>query len=250
MLLRPFPSRRWFAAVVVFIAAVTGPAAAVASERADAVFLVAYGRVPTPAEREHAGSEDLTPAALLAQHRQRIAADESLRASVAQRAHEDAFGVTAIGALPRPPGAVTYFEHVQAHLGALSADAASYAAVIGRAYDHVIQRDVYPEEITYWREFGEPLSFVLLVGAIEDWARRNQPGLMVTAGRPTLSINCPLVHTQRLSPDDARALREAVGMDPLSPESDGRHVLAPGGARLVSGGRIHQVVVGRGAASR
>ena len=51
-------------------------------------------------------------------------------------------------------------------------------SVIGQAH---------PEEIEYWKNH-DTLSFVLLVGCVEDWARRNQPGLMVTAGTPTLIV--------------------------------------------------------------
>ena len=54
-------------------------------------------------------------------------------------------------------------------------------------------------EIEYWKR-QPALSYALLVGCIEDWARRNRPGLMATTGVASVSVNSAYLATIRLSP--------------------------------------------------
>jgi hypothetical protein len=77
---------------------------------------------------------------------------------------------------------------------------------------------------------------------MEDWARRNQPGLMVTSGTPTISINCDYLATVRLSPKVAAEAREGAGLPPAG--DGGTHVIAAGAGAIVSGGRIHFAMAG------
>lgn len=126
---------------------------------------------------------------------------------------------------------------VAAQLGALAEDSAAYQQVLQRAYRYVVGRDVYEEEIAYWDNYAT-LPYALLVGCIEDWARRNQPGLMNTAGTPTVSVNCELLVTTRLDPAFAEHVAKWLELPAATP------VLAPGAAELQSSGGIRFLVTG------
>ena len=203
----------------------------------DAAQLLAYGQ-PGPSttgsfEERYAAASTLlqTQANLLTQTR--------------IKAELDAFGST--GIRPEQAAAMTYIDQMRDHLTWLSNQPEVYEQVIQRAYRHVINRDAYPEEIAYWNQQPEPLSYVLLVACIEDWARRNQPGLMVTGGKPTLSINCEFLTTARVSPAEAAAVRTIAQLPEITPP--GNHVIAAGAANIASAGGIHLVAVGASALS-
>lgn len=165
-----------------------------------------------------------------------VADSPAEQAAVAQRAAVFVYGVPGgIGAENEPSD--LFAEQVAAQLATLTGDSEAYEQVLQRAYRHVVGRDVYAEEIAYWGNYPT-LPYALLVGCIEDWARRNQPGLMNTAGTPTVSVNCDLLATTRLSP--ALAKRVATWLD----LPDATPVLAPGGAELASSGGIRFLVTG------
>ena len=164
----------------------------------------------------------------------------TLLAQTRLKAKLDAFGAT--GTQAEPSDALTYVDQMRDHLAWLSGQPAIYENVIQRAYRHVINRDAYTEEIAYWNQQPETLSYVLLVACIEDWARRNQPGLMVTGGKPTISINCEFLTTARVSPSDAAAARPLAQLPPIT--APGNHVIAPGAAHLAASGGIHFIAVG------
>jgi hypothetical protein len=220
-------------------------------ERIGASFMLAFGRSPSAAEVGHwAGQGEFSVSALVARHRQQLQGDAAMARATAVRAFQDAFG--------RAPGAeesaswsgdaITYTELVRRHLQWLAAHPADYAQVLGRAYQQVIRRDVYAEETDYWKT-QDTLSYTLLVGCIEDWARRNQPGLMVTSGTATISVNSSFLSTLRLSPAVAAEARAAAGMVPVSEAervaNPGRNVIAAGADKVFSSGHIHFVAAGK-----
>ena len=86
------------------------------------------------------------------------------------------------------------------------------------------------------------LSYLLLVACIEDWARRNQPGLMVTSGVATASVNCELLTTLHLPPDLVATVRSAMGL-PSTPTTPAATILAHGAENIVSSGAIPFLLV-------
>ena len=88
------------------------------------------------------------------------------------------------------------------------------------------------------------LPFALLAACIDDWARRNQPGLTVTSGPAAVNINSPYLVTVRLSPGLAEEVRAAAGFERPRNPALGYHVLAPGAGRVASVGGIHFVAAG------
>ena len=203
------------------------------SEVARAASLMVLGNASTTIE----GADSLASA--LEQAKQTLTTP-AVAAAVAAKAEADAFGGADVGA--PTSSAQTYAARVADHVTWLSKHPEAYAKVLQQAYRFVINRDVYEEEIAYWSEQPATLSYVMLVACIEDWARRNQPGLMVTAGKPTVSVNCEFLATARLTPADAAVARDFIGLgEPASPEL---RVIAPGAATLRSGGGIHFVAVG------
>lgn len=138
--------------------------------------------------------------------------------------------------------ALSYHEHVASLTKTLEQSPAAYEQVIRHAYPYVIFRDVYDEEIAYWKQFPV-MGYATLVGCLEDWARRNQPGLMVTGGTPTISVNCEFLTTLRLTPaiaDEVRAFLNLPGADYQIPNG----VIAQGAETVRSSGGIHFLLVG------
>ncbi len=87
-------------------------------------------------------------------------------------------------------------------------------------------------------------SFALLAACIDDWARRNQPGLTVTSGPAAVNVNSPYLATVRLSPALAAELRAASGFQRPAKPALGYHVVAPGAEAVESVGGIHFAAAG------
>ncbi len=217
-------------------------------ERLAASFVLALGRTATPAELEQWSKQE--PGAvgdLLVRHRQKLQTDPDLERLVVAKATLDALGrAPAEGDAPGLSGG-TYTDAVRLHLKRLAEQPAEYEATLQRAYRAVLKRNAYSVEIDYWKR--QPVvSYALLAACIEDWARRNQPGLMATAGVAAASVNSPYLATVRLSQAVAMEARRATGLG-LS-DSRGiaaaldRHVVAPGADRLASVGGIHFAAAG------
>lgn len=219
-------------------------------ERVLASFVLARGRAPTAAElTAWLDRGESSVAALLEAHATELGRSAEERRAVLVRAYRDAFGAEPDAAVAasaaRDAGeTVTYTAWLKRHDAAIAQDATARADVINRAYRHVVRRDAYPEEHAYWKDRDTRL-FMLLVGCVEHWARRNQPGLMVTAGAPTMSVNSDLLLNVRLSPGVAGEARDAAGLPLVSDDARGtHHVIAPGAAGIRSGGGMHFVVAG------
>jgi hypothetical protein len=135
------------------------------------------------------------------------------------------------------------------HLASLAANPAQYIEVIDRAYQLVIRRAGYPEEHAYWKGHGT-LPYVLLVGAIENWALRNQPGLMVTTGTPSIAVNSRFLRTQRLPLPVANEIRTLIGLpvwtDVARLNNPGNNVVAVGAGGIASVGGVHFMLTGGG----
>lgn len=221
-------------------------------ERIDASFLLAQGRCPTREERQiWTEPTERSFKELMDRQRDDLRKDASVRRAVASRATADAYGTEALPPeLVSTSGEGTYSEQVQRHLEWLSTHPETYRQLVDRAYRHVVGREAYTIEQEYWRE-RKPLSYVMLVGCIDSWARRNAPGLMATTGTASISINCVHLVTRRLSPSVAAEVRAGSG---FAPDGDAalalacdRDVIAPGASQIVSIGGIHLIAVGSSA---
>lgn len=224
-----------------------------ADDRADRLavsFLLGLGRAPAAAESaEWAKGDAATLPDLLARHRQRLQADKGAAEAVARRSGIDAFGRAPTPAEIAAWSAAgkTYAELLTDLLRTLAADPAEYQRLLDRAYQLHLARPPYSVEIEYWQDRPR-LSFVLLVGCIENWARRNAPGLTATSGTPAISLGCPYLATIRLSPAVAAEARAAIGLAPAGgaefAAALGRHLVAPGAAEIATVGRMHFAAVG------
>lgn len=217
-------------------------------ERIAASFVLALGRTPTAAETGQWSPKGKLAVAELVGQLQPLG-DEATRA-VAVKACHDAFGREPSGDELRnwAAGSPNYTGLMKQHIQRLTEQPKEYALVIERAYQLVMRRPAYTEEFDYWKR-RPPLSVVLLNACIENWARRNAPGLMTTSGVATISVNSNWLTTVRLSPWIAAEARAAAGLLPsgdadLAAET-GRNVIAAGGGAVVSAGRIHFLAAGR-----
>lgn len=212
--------------------------------------MLSYGRPPSAFDLAHAAKGKETLSDLVKGNGSRLQNDPVGQREVAMRAWHDAYGRAPVGteADLRPSGA-TYTDLLKKHLGRLAANPDEYREVLDRAYQLVIRRDAYPEEVDYWKPYGA-LPFVLLVGAIENWAQRNQPGLMVTTGTPSISVNSRFNRTIRVSPALANEARVLLGLpvwtDVARLRDPGRNVVAVGAADIASVGGVHFLVTGGG----
>lgn len=211
--------------------------------------MIAFGRPALPAELADPAYAKLSLRELVAAHRERLQRDPALQQQVDLRAWRDVNGPTSEG---KPAGAaagVTYADRLAEDLATLAANPAEYRRVVNRAYLLVIGREVYAEEIEYWKPYGT-LPFVVLVGAIENWALRNQPGLMVTNGTPAIAITSRFLVTQRASPALANEARELLGLrvwtDVARQHNPGRNIVHRSATDIESVGGVHFLFAGGG----
>ncbi|MBX3738259.1 MAG: hypothetical protein KF715_16310 [Candidatus Didemnitutus sp.] len=208
------------------------------AERAAVAQLLVFGRLPAPESPSHSDATLVEQVELL---RAQLPRDAAARTRAAHAAWLDAFGRSPTDAELRAESALplTYTERLQRHVARLAAQPAEFRDVLQRAYQLVVHRDAYAEEVDYWHPHGA-LSFVALVACLEDWARRNQPGLMITAGTPTVPLRSRAVCLVPLSPAIAAEARPLVGS--LDVHS---RVLAVGARSLRTPGNMHLALVGR-----
>jgi hypothetical protein len=232
------PLLRPFLLLVLFLLAATTFAADPGEDvaRTALAHLLAFGRPGTAGATASSG----TLAAQIERHRAELQTSAAAREHTARAAWFDAFGrepsaaeLSAEAALPH-----TYPERLQRHLARLREHTDEYREVIHRAYRLVVHRDAYAEEFEYWRPHGIR-SFVVLVACVEDWARRNRPGLMVTAGTPTVGARSRFVTILPLQPALAAEARTALA------ETTDSRVIAVSGARIATAGGVHVALVGR-----
>jgi hypothetical protein len=205
--------------------------------------LLTFGR---PAAATSLTSVSANPLAMqLERHRAELRSNDDARARTARAAWLDAFGRAPSATELQAEAALslTYSERLQRHLARLHAEPDECRAVIHRAYRLVVQRDAYAEEFDYWRPHGVR-SFVVLVACIEDWARRNRPGLMVTAGNPTVPARSRFVTIMPLTPALATEARALLAFD-VAAAADASRVLAVGAERVATPGGMHLAIVGR-----
>jgi hypothetical protein len=247
-------SQRRLAGLFLIVLSAAAPAAALAQsaaqeERVAASFVLALGRTPTAAETDQwVKQEPMSLADLMARHLQQLQGDPAAARAVTARAGWDTLGRAPGEGDPVGASDVgTYTDLMQRSLRWLADHPSEYEQVLNRAYRLVLQRDVYSIETDYWKR--QPvLSFALLAGCIDDWARRNQPGLMATAGVASVSVNSAYLATIRLSPAIAAEARMAAGLLPAGGVPDasalGRNVVAPGAGEVASVGGIHFAAAG------
>ena len=229
------------AAALILTVAHAAPPSAVQQERVAASFLLALGRTPTATEAAQWSGVEASVADLIAKHRQLLTADAAVKRAVVAKAFADSFGRAATAEEITAEAAVanaTYTELMQRHVQWLAANPEAYPKILNRVYQLVIRRDVYPEEIDYWKK-KDTQSFAVLVGCVDNWGRRNQPGLMVTAGPAAVSINCVFLSTVRLSPAVAAEARVAAGLAAVTDATAGTNLLAAGAEKIVTDGRMH-----------
>jgi hypothetical protein len=245
-----------FASVIVLVplptsarqaGASASPAQAQPDERVAASFVLARGRGPTAAEIEAWSASAALPfAELLARHRKDLEGNQTERRAVAAKSALDAFG-PASG--PSPAGGQaapgSYLDAMRQHLQWLADRPDEYAKVVQRAYRIVLRRDAYPQELGYWKRYAAK-PFVLLAACIDDWARRNQPGLTVTSGPAAVNVNSPYLAAVRLSPAAAAEARAAAGFARPrgSASALGRHVVMAGAEDVASVGGVHFAAAG------
>lgn len=213
-------------------------------ERRAAACWLGLGRPAMASERALLG-EAGAMTELLAGWRDQLRADAVARRAVAVRAWWDALGRAPREAELAPAAAELYVERVRELVDGLAARPEEYRAVVERAYHAVLGRAPFPEEFQYWGE-DRPRAYVVLVGCLENWARRNAPGLTVTTGVPAISATSERLATLRLSPALADEVRRALAwpMEELA-RARGANVLMPGGDTIVSVGGVHFIAIGR-----
>lgn len=216
--------------------------------RAQAAQLLAYGRPLAPTNAPAADAQpNASIAELVAQHERALQQDSAARRAVIAKASIDALGRPANDAdfKADAANAVTYVALMRAHVRALAAAPAEYDRVIRRSYQGALGRAPYDVEVDYWK--ARPvMPYAILVGCLENWARRNAPGLMATSGAPAISSHCPYLISLGLPPTVADEARLAGGLGAASPLAlaAGRHLIAAGADEVIAIGGIHFLAVG------
>lgn len=243
---------RFLPGLILALLATVVPSSAqsTAQEVISASTMIAFGRPALAGELADPLYANKTLAELLKAHREDLKNDPELQRLVDNQAEVDAKGwrVEMKGGDMRDRG-VLYVERLKQNLETLAKQPDSYREVINRAYQLVIRRDAYEEEFAYWKNYGT-LPYVVLVGAIENWAFRNQPGLMVTTGTPSIAINSRFLQTQRMPLGLANEAREVLGLpvwtDVARQHNPGRNIVAVGAKDIESVGGVHFLLAGGG----
>jgi hypothetical protein len=249
MLSKPRFATLFLVAVLACPSATAFAQSAEQEERIAASFVLALGRTPTAGEIERWAKQEPQPLAdLIARHRRQLQDDAAAQRAVVVKASQDAFGrAPGEDDIKSLSGGGTYADLMQRHIRWLAEHPAEYEQVVHRAYRLLLQRDAYSVEIDYWKR-QPALSFVLLVGCIENWALRNRPGLTATTGIATVSVNSGYLATVRLSPSVAAEARAATGLVPSGDaalaSAAGRNLVAPGADQVASVGGIHFTAAG------
>jgi hypothetical protein len=243
MRLKPLSARLLIVAGLAGLPVAVVAQSPVQEERIAASFVLALGRTPTPDELQRWFTKDPVPLAeYLDRHRRQLRDDRAAERAVIDKASRDAFGrASTEEEATSLSGVGTYADLMRRHLQWLDGHRAEYERVMHRAYRLLLERDAYSVEVDYWTR--QPvLSFALLVGCVEDWARRNRPGLMATTGVASVSVNSPYLATVRLSVGVAAEARAAVGLvqegDSAQAAALGRTLVVPGAERVASVGGI------------
>jgi hypothetical protein len=221
-------------------------------QRVIAAFVLALGRMPIASEISAVSENTVDSISdLVARLGRQLENDQPQKNVVARRAFLDVFGREPLAGEIDASGesAATYLAASRGHLRQLAQHRAEYEQVLQRAYRRVVRRDPYAEEVAYWIQY-DVIPYALLTAGVEHWARRNQPGLMVTSGRPTVSLNSEFLTSVQLSLPLATEAAVALGTPRTRMESDvacatARNVLAVGAESLVSDGGIPFVAAGR-----
>ncbi len=215
------------------------------TQRVAAAYVLALGRVPSAAEfAQCAEAGPLPVAELITRLRGRLASDPAVKRAAVIKAAEDAFGETPTEEkITRwSDGTQTYTELMRRHIAWLTAHPRYFfhEQVVQHAYQFVLRRAPYPSEVKYWKKRGV-LPYALLVACLENWARRNQPGLMETSGEATVSVNSEFLTAIWLSPAVAAEARAAAGLPAAPP---GHTVIAAGAAGIVTDGGMFLTAAG------
>ena len=223
------------------------------TQRITTSYLLALGRAPSVAELNvDSQVPGLSIATAIERRRELIQNDAGTKRAVIVKACEDAFGRAPSEDEIRNElaGNRTYSELISAQITRLADHPTEYAEVMNRAYRLVIHRDIYPMEVEYWKK-RSTAPYYLLAACLEDWARRNQPGLMVTSGETIISINNSCLSTIQLSPKIAAEARAVLGL-PLSENENapnqssfGRNIMATGATEIISSGHIAFAAAGK-----
>ena len=242
-------------ALALLATVVPSPAQNTAQEEVIAAStMIAFGRPAAAGELTDSRHSGKTLPELLKAHAENLKQDPALQRRIDERALVDAFGsdplsAAATGTRPEVSMGGTYAEQLRRHLATLAANPEDYRRVINRAYQLVIRRDAYPEEYAYWLA-RDTLPYVVLVGAIEYWALRNQPGLMVTTGTPSIAGTSRFLRTQRVSLAVANEARTQLGLpvwtDVARQHNPGRNIVGVGAKDIESVGGVHFLLAGGG----
>jgi hypothetical protein len=242
-LLRPVIS------TVLFCCAILAPAQnTIRPEVVQAASMLAFGRQASTAELANPNFANKSVADLVQLHRAALKADAAIQQRVDDQARLDAFGANT-GAAKSSAEGVLYVERLKQHVDYLAAHPDEYRQVIERAYQLVIHRAAYAEEFEYWKPRGT-LPFVLLLGSIENWAFRNQPGLMVTTGTPSIAVASRFLSTVSLPPAVANEARAILGLpiwtDVARLKNPGCNVIAVSAGDIASVGGVPFILAGGG----
>lgn len=231
-----------FTALLMLVASAAQASAQSCSMRADAAYLFLRG-VAAPAGG--AGFKDPTASfiTLIAEGREQLREQPALKTAVVVKAYFDALGrLPTDGELRAESDAdAMYAERVASLVHALSSNPAEYAQVLDRAYRVVVGRSLYPAETEYWSK-RKTMSFTFVAACLDSWVRRNQPGLMMTAGDAIASVNSTCLSTRRLTPEIAAEIAKAFPWQDATAAESVR-IVSPGCAAASSAGGIAFVAV-------
>ena len=226
---------------LVSVMSLTFKAKAQNTERIQASYLLAFGRLPSSGEITYwNGQGQKTVQQLVDNHKGYIKTNQaSIGREVIIKSYIDSLVYRPSQAEINYHAAFNrnYTEMMSNHLLYVKGQPTEYEKVIKRSYQTILGRQPSTNEINYWKSQGL-LSYMILVNCHQEWKNKN------TASKTTsITLNAPLLATASVS-SSVLSETKAVYSSLVSP--GGGNVVAAGGGNIVAGGAGNIVAGGAG----
>lgn len=221
--------------LLLFLSLAVGTVMAQSTERIQASYLVALGRVPNSGEIAYwRGQGNLSVQQLIDRHKKYIGEDRGTRESIIRKSYVDVLGYNP------SPDEVKYHSQFNRTYAQMVNEHIEYAKRYGHIHDNIIKnsyqlafrRQPNDGELRYWKQFGV-ISYSYLVSMHEEYKKANNyPSNRVLPMNSSVSfapVSASVLSETRF------AFGELVG-----------HMVAAGGGNMVAAGGGNMVAAGGG----
>ncbi|WP_316787178.1 hypothetical protein [Pedobacter frigiditerrae] len=213
------------------------------TERVQASYLLAFGRLPSSGELTYwNGQGQKSVQWLVDNHKGYIKSNQgTIGKEIIVKSYVDALGYRPSQSEINYHAAFnrTYTEMMSNHLVYVKGVPSEYEKVIKRSYQTVFGRQPNAGELSYWKSQGL-FSYMILVSCHQDWKNKNSSG---QSQKMAIATNAPFLVTATVSQSVMNETKTTfAGL--VSP--GGGNMVAAGGGNMVAAGGGNMVAAGGG----